>query len=263
MILDLQPLVTPSGAVVSPLDERGWHLEIPAGAAGVYRVAQLDDYHSARMRQPLPRGDFPWRPPLRLSLRARVSERELAGTWGFGWWNDPFSVSLGIGGAARRFPAFPNAAWFFYASPPNFLSFRDDLPAQGLLAATFFSPQIAAPLLAAGAPGLALGMWPPAGRLLRKWLARLIHQDATRLQVDPTQWHVYSIEWLAGGALFAVDGQIAWRTPVAPGCPLALVIWVDNQFAAFPASGRLGFGTLPGPRPAWMEITDLAVETIG
>ena len=151
---DLIPIHT-RAAQVHALAPGAWRLEIPAGAAGRYRLAQVDDYHRLRRR------DFPWRPPLRLSLRARASAPDLPGTWGFGLWNDPFSLSMGLGGAAQRFPALPNAAWFFFASPPNYLSFRDDLPAQGFLAATFQAPAIPAPLLGAGCP------WPGAGRPAR------------------------------------------------------------------------------------------------
>ncbi len=132
---------TQAGGQVDRLDAAGgWRLSLPPGPAGQYRWAQLDDYI------PLPRRRFLWTPPVRLSLEARVSAPGLPGTWGFGFWNDPFQASLGLGGTARRLPALPNAAWFFYASPPNFLAFRDDLPAQGLLAATFRLPLLPAPL---------------------------------------------------------------------------------------------------------------------
>ena len=88
---DLQSLLTPGASAL--LTATGtWRLEIPAGPAGTYRVAQLDDYAH------LPRLRFPWRSDteqvLRLSLEARLSAPELPGTWGFGWWNDPFSLVL-------------------------------------------------------------------------------------------------------------------------------------------------------------------------
>jgi len=38
------------------------------------------------------------------------------------------------------------------------------------------------------------------------------------------------------------------------------VLWIDNQFAAFPPSGRLGTGTLATLEPAWLELADLDVE---
>jgi hypothetical protein len=134
-IPQLLPRQTP-GSTVEQIQVDSWRLSIPAGPAGRYRLAQLDDYTQ------LNREDFAWKSPVRLEIQARVSANDLPGTWGFGFWNDPFSTSLGLGGAARRLPALPNCAWFFYASPENYLSLRDDIPAQGLLAATFASPNI-------------------------------------------------------------------------------------------------------------------------
>jgi hypothetical protein len=121
-----------AGGSVNQTESSSWRLEIPAGPGGRYRLAQLDDYHD------LPRRALLWRPPLRLSLKARASSEDIPGTWGFGLWNDPFGFAFLKGGGVRL-PVAPNAAWFFFASPPNYLSLRDDLPAQGGLAATFRS----------------------------------------------------------------------------------------------------------------------------
>ena len=250
---DLVPITT-RGAQVEASSPGTWRLEIPAGAAKRYRLAQVDDYHQLR------RGDFPWQPPLRLSLRARVSAPDLPGTWGFGLWNDPFSLSMGLGGAVQRFPALPNAAWFFFASPPNYLSFRDDLPAQGFLAATFQSAAVPSPLLALAAPGLALAALPGASRLARRVLRRLVRQSAAITPGDVTAWHTYTLDWQPDGVVFALDGQVFHTTPLAPCGPLALVIWIDNQYAALPPKGGLRFGTLPNPEPAWLEVTELSVS---
>ncbi len=230
-----------------------WRLEIPAGPGKKYRLAQLDDYAQHA------RGDLPWRPPLTFSLRARASAPDIPGTWGFGLWNDPFSLSLGLGGGARRFPALPNAAWFFHASPPNYLSFRDDLPAQGFLMAAFRSLALPAPLLALAGPALPLMMWPPAARLGRRLARRFICQDAAPLSLDPTGWHTYALTWRAGRVAFTVDGQTAFETSLAPRPPLGLVLWIDNQYATLPPDGRLGYGSLPNPEPAWIELADITV----
>jgi hypothetical protein len=255
---DLRPNLT-SGAQVMQTDEGIWHLEIPPGPKGHYRLAQLDDYST------LPRRAFPWRPPetggaLTMSLRARASARNLPGTWGFGLWNDPFNLSLGLGGASRRFPALPNTAWFFFASPPNYLSFRDDLPAQGALAATFQSPSLPVPALVAASPLLTFFFWSPTARLLRRLARRLIHQDAAVLSHDPTDWHTYSLEWRKTGVLFRVDEATVFETPTTPNGPLSLVLWIDNQYAALPPRGRLAFGFLPNPEPAWIEIDHLVMS---
>lgn len=254
----LERLLTP-GATATLAEGDTWHLEIPCAPAGRYCVAQLDDYHT-RPGGVLPRARLPWQAPFTLALRARVSAEELPGTWGFGLWNDPFSFSLGLGGAARRFPALPNCLWFFYASPPNYLSFGDDLPAQGFLAATFRSPHIAPLLLALGGPALALGLTAPSARLLRRLLRAFIHQDAARISAAPlSAWHEYSLVWDRERAVFGIDGQAVFTTAVLPHGPLALVLWIDNQYAALPPGGRLASGSLALPQAAWLEIQALKV----
>jgi hypothetical protein len=240
------------GSSVTSTGEGCWRLEIPAGPAGGYRLAQLDDYAS------LPRQEFPWHPPLHLHLKARASQAMIPGTWGFGLWNDPFSLSLGFGGS-RRFPALPEAAWFFFASPPNYLSLRDDLPAQGGLAATFQSKSMPPPLLAWGALGLPLLVIPPLARLLRRLGRRFVKQDAIALPVDSVEWHSYRMDWAADRVVFGVDEGIVWETRTSPAPPLALVIWVDNQYASWAPDGRLKLGTLANPEPAWIEVDQLTL----
>lgn len=243
----LHPRLTAGGRII-PAGQDTWRLEIPAGPNTKYRLAQLEDYTNLR------REAFLWNLPAILSLRARSSDQEIPGTWGFGLWNDPFSLSLGLGGASRLLPALPNAAWFFFASPPNYLSLRDDLPAQGALAATFRSPEVPALLLAFSVPVLPLFFLPPAARLLRRVGRWFVQQDAGALAFDPTEWHAYSIAWNEDLITFRVDGEQVFESKIIPSGPLGLVIWVDNQFAALPPNGRLAFGNLDNPKVAWIEI---------
>ncbi|MEW5942166.1 MAG: hypothetical protein AB1750_21070, partial [Chloroflexota bacterium] len=63
----LLPRSSRDARVTATADANGWRLSIPAGDASAYRFAQLDDYSG------LLRGRFPSRPPLTMSLRARVS----------------------------------------------------------------------------------------------------------------------------------------------------------------------------------------------
>jgi hypothetical protein len=240
-------------ASIDILGENGWLLRLPPGPAGSYCVAQLDDYHH------LPRHRFHWRPPVTLSLTAEVSAADLPGTWGFGFWNDPFSFSLGAKGSVRRLPVLPNAAWFFYASPPNYLSLRDDLPANGLLAAVFRSPLIPSFLLAPALIGLPLLLIPLAARWLRRLASSLIQQDAARLDVVVTQQHRYRLEWLPEGVRFYVDGALLFESLLTPRGRLGLVIWMDNQYAAFTPQGHLRFGLMPN-EPAQMLITKIEIE---
>ncbi len=253
---DLQTRIV-QGATVERLGPAHWRLGMACSAGMRYCAAQLDDYLYLR------RSAFRWRPPLSLSLRARISHPEVPGTWGFGFWNDPFAMTLGLRKVARRLPVPPNAAWFFHASPPNYLALYDDHPAQGFLAATFSSLRMPGPLTLAAAPFLPLAMWPPGARLLRQMARIAVREYASRVAVDPTAWHDYRLEWHSGGVRFLVDGTPCGETTVAPLGPLGLVLWIDNQYAAFPPTGRLRFGLLSVPEPAWLEVADVEVATNG
>jgi hypothetical protein len=250
--LQLKPTTTP-GAEVRENGNGGWIFSIPTGSQGRYRLAQLDDYGA------LPRRDFPWEAPLQLSLQARASSPDIPGTWGFGLWNNPFGMAIFTGTEVLRLPTLPNAAWFFFASPPNYLSLRDDLPAQGGLAAAFRSPRLPGALLALGAPALPLLALPPAVRLLRRLARRLVWQSAALMKHEVADWHTYSLIWESERVKQAVDGETVCEIPWAPLGPLGFVVWIDNQYAAMPPSGRPGMGTLANPEPAWIEIQGLTV----
>jgi hypothetical protein len=244
-----------AGGVVRETAPGRWLLEIPAGPNASYRWAQLDDH----LQQS--RGGFPWRAPLRMELRARVSAADLPGTWGFGLWNDPFSASFGVSGTARRLPALPNAAWFFFAGKPNYLSLRDNQPAQGFLAAAFSSPVVPSLLFAPGVVALPLLALPLTARLLRRAARLLVREEAALVTADPTSWHDYRLDWLPGRVQLFVDGSLVFSTAVSPRAPLGLVLWLDNQYAAFPPSGKLRMGTSPNPEPAWLELEGLDLST--
>lgn len=248
----LHPNLTP-GSRVAEIEAGTWRLEIPTGPGGRYRLAQLDDYSR------LPRAAFPWRAPFSLQLRARASHEHMPGTWGFGVWNDPFSLSMGLGGGARRFPALPSAAWFFFASPPNSLSFYDDQAGCGNLAMVFRSRSLPAPLLALGSVFLPMLALPKLARRLRRSIRRLIAQETRVLDLNPADWHDYRLDWTAQGVRFAVDG-VTWSSALSPPAPLGLVGWIDNQYAAFPADGRVRYGTLPNSELAWIEVNEFVVE---
>jgi hypothetical protein len=243
-----------NGGQVQPRGDSGWNLSIPPGAIGQYRWAQLDDY------RPLRRSDFLWRPPVTLRLRARVNADRLPGTWGFGLWNDPFTMSLFVSGASRKLPALPQAAWFFYASPPNYLSFRNDKPANGLLAATFRSLPIPSLAFAPAAVLAPLLLLRPLARLARGAARRFIREDAALLSALPSEWHAYRLEWQSQAVTFWLDEQAVFRTPVSPRGPLGFVLWIDNQFAAFEPTGTLRFGSLPNNSPQTLEIEGLEIS---
>jgi hypothetical protein len=250
--LQLHHSVT-AGSIVLQDQDGVWRLEIPAGPQGHYRLAQLDDYKGRR------RDSFPWQPPVHLQLRARASHPEIPGTWGFGLWNDPFGMAVVRGAEMLRLPTLPNAAWFFIASPPNALTLRDDLPANGALATTFRAPHLPGLLLALGAPSLPLLWVKPTRRPLRRIGSQVVRQSAVHLDHDLTAWHRYEVAWSPDGVRLSVDGQAVLETVVAPLGPLGLVLWVDNQYAALPPDRSPSFGSLANPEPAWVEIGDLEV----
>jgi hypothetical protein len=232
---------TPEAAVDKT--QKGYLLRIPKGDSYGYRFAQIDDYFGLSRRK------FPHH-SLYLSLRAKTSSSSIPGTWGFGLWNDPFGMSLGFGGKRWQLPALPNAAWFFGASTENHLSFSDK-PAQGFLAQSFRSPRFDPLLVPTGL------VFPFSRKTTRKLLGKIIDEDSFTLSVDVTQWHGYRLEWSQRGVAWYVDEVRVFESPVSPNPPLGLVIWIDNQYAAFTPDGKIGFGVLENPEPAWLEIADL------
>jgi hypothetical protein len=243
-----------NGAAISKVQANSYRLWIPPGPAGEYRLAQLDDYSN------LPRKLFPHSPPTSVTFKARASSGQVPGTWGVGFWNDPFSLKLGFGGGSRRYPALPNTAWFFFASQENYLSLRDDLPANGRLAAVFQAPDIPVIFRLIGTPASALMLIPPLARFLRKIARQFIHQEAVTCDIIPTDWHSFAIQWQSNNLTFIVDDETSLETGCVPTPPLGLVIWIDNQFASFRKSGRMTFGTLENSEEAWIEIADLSLE---
>lgn len=253
----LTPELTPNltdGAKVQSSGAGRWLLEIPVGPGGRYRLAQVDDYKG------LPRHSFRWSPPLVLSLSARASSERIPGTWGFGLWNDPFGMGIIKGSRLLRLPTLPNAAWFFFASPPNYLSLRDDLPARGKLASVFRSTRLPATLLALGALALPFLLSKPAVRRLRRLARRFVQEESLELDISVLDWHDYELDWTTNWVRFRVDGEDVLKVDITPSSPLGLVIWVDNQYAALSPDGRVRYGTLENTQAAWIEIRDLTVS---
>lgn len=245
--MNLKPRLS-HDAAIEPTS-RGWRLTIPSGPARGYRLSQLDDHaHIARQK-------YPYSPPLVFELKARVSSASVPGTWGFGLWNDPFGFSFGPGDDFLRLPALPNALWFFFASPKSYLSFRDDKPAQGFLAQIFRSPRFHSSVIAAGL------VLPFSRRRARQLLSRVIDEDSAAVSVDVTQWHRYRLEWGPTRSAFWVDEALALESPVSPNPPLGLVIWIDNQYAAFTPQGKLRWGVEANPRSEWLEIENIELRT--
>ena len=103
-----------------------------------------------------------------------------------------------------------------------------------------------------------------ATRRTRRWLrglgSRVVAEDGVRLGVDQTQWHRYRLEWNPTRCAFWVDDARVLETSVSPRPPLGLVIWLDNQFAAFTPEGKIGFGVLKN-EAAWLEVEEIVLRS--
>ncbi|GIV77433.1 MAG: hypothetical protein KatS3mg050_1827 [Litorilinea sp.] len=217
----------------------------------VYSNAQLDDY------QGLPRRRFPWRPPVSLTVRARFSHShsELKGTAGFGFWNDPFWMT------GRRWPALPQAIWFFFSSPPSNMALAAGVPGHGWKAATIDASRWPFLLLLPTAPlALPLMRWPWLYR--RLWPVGQAAMGVCEALVPTamTDWHTYRIVWEKGRARFWVDETLILACATAPRGPAGLVIWLDNQYMVVTPQGRFAHGLVGCDREQWLEIAAVTVS---
>ncbi len=257
-VLEIESLEIGSGhveALAGGDGSQGWRLAL--GPSQRYGDAQLDDHHDPRRRI------LRWTPPVRLSLSARSSSASPAGTFGFGFWNDPFSVGLGVQGGTRRLPRPPQTAWFFHASSRSDLRLSPDVAGDGWKTATLQSRPVHPALLLPGAAAAFLGMQLPP---LRQWMFSLLRQfywaEETRLHFDPSQWHSYVIDWREDRVVFLMDGEIQAVSAEPPRPPLGLVIWIDNQFAVVSPEKGMRFGVEPMVEAQWLEIARLRVQSM-
>jgi hypothetical protein len=232
------------------LEQTGRSLRfVNAGTSqNVYTNAQIDDY------QGLARGEFPWRPPLTLTVRARFSHPvdELRGTAGFGFWNDPFLMT------GWRLPTLPRAIWFFFGSPPNNMKLDLRAPGHGWKAATIDALRWPFLLLLPGAPvAIPLMNVRPLYRALWPIAQRAIRVSEASLDVDMTAWHTYALEWGDRHARFRIDDRLVLGCDTPPRGPLGFVMWFDNQYAIVTPWGRAGYGLLDAPGRQWMEVDRL------
>jgi hypothetical protein len=220
-----------------------------------YTLAQMDDYHR------LARRDFRWGPPLHLQVRALASLNESKGTLGFGFWNDPFSLSIGQSGTARRFPAGPQAVWFFYGSPPNDMVLAPPVPGNGWKAAILRSPRIPSLLLAPAAmAAFVAAQVSILRRVVMTTAQKAIQADEALLHHKLDQSHLYELIWEKHFVRFLVDGELVLHSTITPRPPLGLVIWIDNQYAIASPEGGFRFGMLPIHEAQSLEISELEIN---
>jgi hypothetical protein len=224
---------------------------IPPTTTRAYADAQWDDYRG------LKRSKFPHRAPLRFSIRARFSHEaeQLGGTAGFGFWNDPFTLS---GGGIL---AAPNTLWFFAGSPPNDQYLCEGVRGWGWKAASLntgnWPPLLVAP---AAVPAVLLMQVPGLGKPLMRLARRMIQAHERLLDVKMTEWHEYALDWNDGQAVFSVDGNEILRSPAPPKMPLGFIMWIDSQYAKASEDGKFGFGLIEHGEERWMEVEGLVIK---
>ncbi|MCE7985101.1 MAG: hypothetical protein DYG89_28340 [Caldilinea sp. CFX5] len=230
----------------------GWRLQNSPTTATRYTNAQLDDY------QGLPRRRFPWRPPLTLTVRTRFSHPvdQLRGTAGFGFWNNPFGLGM------QQWPTLPRAIWFFFSSSPSDMALALDVPGPGWKAATLDAWRWPFFLLAPTAPlAMPLMRIRPLYRRLWPLGQRAIGVHETMLTLDVTQWHTYCLVWGVGEAHFLVDNQLVLHCNQAPGGPLGLVIWKDNQAMTVTPWRLPSHQLVACNEEQWLDVADLSIGT--
>ncbi len=211
--------------------------------------AEIDDHRT------VPRHKLPWAPPLRMTVRARMSHPagEMLGTAGFGFWNDPFDWVGNV-----QVP--PNALWFLYASPPSDIAFVPNVAGQGWKAALLNGGSADRLTMALGN---LLFQLPGMSKLVfRLAQTRIGAHECLLTQVALTDWHEYRIDWLETGAHFAVDGREMASAPNPPRVPLGFVAWVDNNYAVMGPGRHFAFGRIAISQRQWMELAQVRIERL-
>lgn len=233
------------------------HLKIgfKSARAGTYTDAQLDDYTM------FARSKYPWKAPLRMTVKAKFDffdkrqnkSNTFQGTAGFGFWNNPFSVT-------GAYYALPEAIWFFYTSSKSCMAFsqNDDygwkaqvVHSLKLSNILYFFPTAFAVLFARLTKNT---------RFASKWIKRFSGIEETSLEIAMDQWHEYKLEWKKNQAKFYVDDKMIMMTNNPPTRPLGFVLWVDNQYAVVTPTGKMQFATATS-KALFLHIASVKIES--
>ncbi len=221
-------------------------LIVEGAVAGELSDAEIDDHRTA------PRWNLKWKPPVTLTVRARFSHPagEIAGTAGFGFWNDPFDW---VGNVESP----PNALWFFYASPHSDMAFVRGVPGQGWKAGMLNGGR-------ADRLTMAIGNFifriPGMSKLVFAIAQTRLNAAEQVLTADMTEWHDYVLEWGKREAIFRVDGQEVLRAANPPSVPLGFVAWVDNNATTMGPGKQFDFQRVAVARRQWMELAYVRIE---
>lgn len=232
-----------------------WRLTLPAIDKG-YANAQIDDYGVTGRQNG--RSSYPWSPNIRLQLHARFSHnaQQLHGTAGFGFWNAPF------GDPTVRWPALPQAAWFFFGSPPTNLPLAPNGPGQGWFAATLDATTPRAWSMAPFAPVVVLfNRWSRFRQRVWPYIQQRLGVSYQQLPPNIDSWHDYELVWQEKGCRFLIDDELVLQTAQSPKGPLGFVCWIDNQYMVLENNGRFRWGILPTPQAQQLEVKHLQITS--
>lgn len=233
------------GGGIVRASETVFRLILPSASGDAYSDAQISDYST--------RAGFGNQPPLRLSLNARA-QGELRGTAGFGFWNHAFMPG-------QRSFRMPQAIWFLFTSPDSDIALARGIAGNGWKAAAINARDWRfLALLPFAPPGFLLmrsralydALWPIGQRAIGVSEA-LLNGELLR------GCHSYRIDWLAGRALFAVDGEVVHQADNVATGPLGFIAWIDNQYAVLTPEGRFKWGLLAAPGEQSLEVSDIQI----
>ena len=230
--------------------ERGLvRFSVEGAEEGQLSDAEIDDHRT------VPRARLPWQPPLRMTVRARMSHPSglMLGTAGFGFWNDPFDW---VGNVQTP----PNALWFFYASPESDMAFVPGVPGSGWKAATLNGGSAGGLVMTVanfvfGLPGM-------SKLIFRLAQTRIAAHEKVLDSVALTDWHTYRIDWLAHEAIFLVDDVPVFRALNPPTVPMGFVAWVDNNCTTMGPGRDFSFMRMRIDQRQWLELSRVVIETI-
>ncbi len=250
---ELLPLLTPFTIGNGRIEQAdGIRFVVDPTPANRYSDAQISDY--ARLN----RRDYPWQPPLRMTVRAYASHAadQLHGTAGFGLWNQPFMPG-------QNWPRLPRVAWFFFAGSPSNMALARGVPGFGWKAAIMDATRPSFLALSPTAPLAVLLMRIPA--LYRvfypvgQWAMGV---SESLLSVDLREPHTYQMDWQPRSVTFRVDDRLILQTPYAPHGRLGFIAWLDNQYAIVTPQGSLGMGVTEVPERQWLHLDSLVLESL-
>ncbi len=221
-------------------------LVVDGAVAGDLSDAEIDDHRTA------PRWNLKWNPPLTMTIRARFSHPagELAGTAGFGFWNDPFDW---VGNVESP----PNALWFFYASPHSDMAFVRDVAGHGWKAGMLNGGKADRLTMAVGNFVFKI---PGMSKFVFALAETRMNAAEHVMSLDMTQWHEYILEWGIREAIFRVDGREVLRVKNPPRVPLGFVAWVDNNATSMGPGKDFDFKRIAINQRQWMELSCVRIE---